>query len=190
LTGIVDFFATIDERDGFTGVIHVEDYNAAYLRGLILPPFSQRETFVSAKAHENRHRFGDYMPVEEFIVYLLSQFVQDETTAKILKLVSNLTQGTEVQFSDDGVTQRVTAKAGVARFEAVDVPNPVTLRPFRTFPDIEQPTGLFVVRIKAENGRGPTCALIEADGGAWKNTAIWSIRDFFATKTPGIAVIA
>ena len=130
------------------------------------------------------------MPAEEFIVYLQSMFVQDETTAKIMRIVGNLTQGTEMNVSDDGVTQRVTARAGVARVEVVDLPNPVTLRPFRTFMDIAQPASLFVLRIKADKDDGPICALYEADGGSWKNDAIATIKAYLEDRKLGGKIIA
>lgn len=151
----------------------------------------QRETLLVSEAYELGHRFDNYIPVEDFIVYLQSMFVQDETTANIMKIVGNLSQGVEAQFVDDGVTQRVTAMTGVTRKEVVSVPNPVELRPFRTFADIEQPSSNFVLRIKANNDRGPTCALFEADGGAWKNTAIATIKTWLAKNAPeGIKIIA
>jgi hypothetical protein len=117
-------------------------------------------------------------------------FVPDATTADIMRIVGNLTQGGETQHTDDGMTQRVTARAGVARVEQVDLPNPVELRPYRTFMDIEQPASKFVLRIKADKDSGPKCALFEADGGAWKNTAIATIRKWLSGHAPEVPIIA
>ena len=45
----------------------------------------------------------------------------------------------------------------------------------------QQPASLFVLRLKAgRDGEQPTVSLTEADGGAWKNQAIASIKEFFA----------
>lgn len=189
LLGIVDYLATGD----FCGqvIIHVENYDRVLLKSAITGSFRQREVLVLAEAYELEHGFGRPRAVEDFIVFLQSMFAQDETTAKIMQIVGNLSQGTEASFADDGMTQRVTAKAGVARVEVVDLPNPVTLRPFRTFADIEQPASKFVLRIKADKDHGPTCALFEADGGAWKNTAIATIKAWLAANAPGgIKIIA
>lgn len=188
LTGIVDYLATGDFKDQV--IIHVEDYDRVLLKSEILGSFRQREVLVLAEAYALEHGFGRHRAVEDFVVFLQSMFVQDETTAKIMQIVGNLSQGTEASFADDGMTQRVTAKAGVARVEVVDLPNPVTLRPFRTFADIEQPASKFVLRIKADKDHGPTCALFEADGGAWKNTAIATIKAWLAEKAPATKIIA
>ena len=55
--------------------------------------------------------------------------------------------------------------------EDVLVPNPVKLQPFRTFHEISQPEIAFVFRMKNSQS-GVSCALFEADGGAWKFNAV------------------
>lgn len=177
LHGITDYDM---DRESSTFVVHVEDYANVHLVSPLYGKEKQRDRYVTATAYPVTQRFGEYMPLESFITYLQSCFVQDETTAKILRVVGNIVQGSEAEYVDDGVTQRVTARAGITRRENVDVPNPVTLRPFRTFPDIEQPESLFVLRImEGKDGEKPKYALFEADGGAWKNKAVASIKKFF-----------
>lgn len=56
------------------------------------------------------------------------------------------------------------------------VPNPVKLRPYRTFHEVEQPASDFIFRMKSE--RGISCALFEADGGAWENAAMANIKNY------------
>ena len=56
------------------------------------------------------------------------------------------------------------------------VPNPVILRPYRTFPEVEQPASSFIFRMKENDG--VCCALFEADGGAWKNEAMRNIKEY------------
>lgn len=188
LTSITQYL----EGGDFQGapIIHVEDYNRVLLKSEIIGAFRQREVLVLAEAYSLKHRFDNYLAVEEFIVYLQSMFVQDGITEDIMRIVGNLTQGAEASFADDGMTQQVTAKAGVARVALVSLPNPVELRPYRTFADIEQPASKFVLRIKADKDQGPKCALFEADGGAWKNTAITTIKEWFAGKAGNTKIIA
>ena len=80
------------------------------------------------------------------------------------------------QYGDDGVTQKATIKTGITSVGDAVVPNPVNLRPFRTFIEVEQPESAFVFRMK--QGNGVECAIFEADGGAWKNAAMKSIKDY------------
>jgi len=55
--------------------------------------------------------------------------------------------------------------------------NPIRLRPYRTFREIEQPASLFVLRLqKGRDGELPRAALFEADGGQWKLEACQAIK--------------
>lgn len=188
LTGLINYIET-QKPEG--AIIHVMDFDTVALISPLFGENKQREVFIFAEAYRLFHRFDTYLTADEFNTYLQTMFIKDDNLAAVLQLVGNLTQGTEAEFADDGVTQRVTAKAGVARVETVPVPNPVTLRPYRTFADIEQPESKFVLRIKADKDHGPKCALFEADGGAWKNDAIATINGWLTVATEGkTAIIA
>lgn len=156
---------------------HVEDYRTVHLVSAQYGAEKQRDRFVTAQAYEIKHRFGENLSLEAFIVWLQSCFVQDENAKAVLRVVGNIEQSATAEYVDDGVTQRVTARAGVTRREIVDLPNPVELRPYRTFPDIEQPASRFILRITpGKDGEEPRCALHEADGGAWRNQAVRNIK--------------
>lgn len=163
-------------------IIHIIDHETVELIGRLKERLRSRETFISTNPAVTPFKFGQQYPVEKFIIALQSQFVQDDTTAAILKLVGNLTSSREISTKDDGVTQRVEAKVGIAKVENVSVPNPVTLRPFRTFAEVEQPSSNFVLRINSDH----ECALYEADGGAWRHTARESIYSFLAERLEAI----
>lgn len=179
LTAIKDYIGSFDGNPNM--MVHVKDWNTVRLIGQVFGHERQRDCFVESKSYDIEHLFDCPVRLEQFIVYIQSSFVQDDTTAAILKILGNVVQGKEAEYADDGLTQRVTTRAGVTRREVVDLPNPVTLRPFRTFMDIEQPASLFVLRLKAgRDGEQPSVSLTEADGGAWKNQAIASIKEFFA----------
>src|SRR5437870_4623366 len=87
----------------------------------------------------------------------------------------------------DGFSQTVTVKAGITRVEKAIVPNPVTLIPFRTFREVEQPSSSFILRLTG--GEKPKAALFEADGGQWKLEAIKNIKAFFDGKDLNIPII-
>lgn len=70
--------------------------------------------------------------------------------------------------------KKVTIKTGVASVAEAQVPNPVTLAPYRTFPEIEQVESKFIFRMK----EGPRAAIFEADGGAWKNETMFLIKEY------------
>jgi hypothetical protein len=90
-----------------------------------------------------------------------------------LKVVGNIKKEDVRTVGDNGVSQSVTAKVGVATVGQVEVPNPVALMP-RTFVEVEQPESNLIFRMQ----NGPRYALFEADGGAWKVQAMKNIKDY------------
>ncbi|CAH1190360.1 hypothetical protein PAECIP111893_00293 [Paenibacillus plantiphilus] len=181
LSGIVEYLQSdFDKR--LPVIIHVISPTEVHvLTGL--NDDHNRSRLIKATALLPRISFNDYYDLESFNILLQSCFVPsglDETSTfndrdTVLKLVGNVKDEQVMTFGDDGVSQQVTAKTGVAQVEPVVVPNPVRLKPFRTFVEIEQPLSSFVLRMK----KGPAAALFEADGGAWKVTAIAEIKSYF-----------
>lgn len=111
-----------------------------------------------------------------------SKFIDDpddpETDkALLLKFAGTVESGSVSEYGDDGVTQKATVRQGIASKADAIVPNPVRLRPFRTFVEVEQPCSGFIFRMKESHG-AVSCALFEADGGAWKNAAMRGIKEY------------
>jgi hypothetical protein len=134
--------------------------------------------------------FDQWLPVADFIPMAYSTFLETEDLTTILKVVGNIKTENGVHAADDGVTQTVTAKTGIARVEdGVAIKNPVLLRPYRTFLDIEQPKSAFVVRLKDDL----RVKLFEADGGVWRNAAIRKIHDHLSHELndfEGLSIVA
>lgn len=139
--------------------------------------FNQRFTPVVCFALVTEFPWGRFVSPEEFIIMAQSRFVETEDLAKIRAIVGNVTSEEVLKFSDDGISQQVTAKSGIARVENVVVPPRVKLAPYRTFIEIEQPESEFVFRAKKADGL-PNFALFEADGGAWRIEAMKRIKAY------------
>ncbi|MCL5884694.1 MAG: VWA domain-containing protein [Deltaproteobacteria bacterium] len=190
LTGLVEFY---DKCEADTGpnppIVVVDGPQSVRLVSILDEEFQQRGCFLVAKNELRPFPFGQYLDIDTFIVSMLSMFVQDEMTKTILQILGTLQDGTVLTFDDDGTSQKVTAKTGIARVGDTKVPNPVTLAPFRSFPEIEQPASRFVLRMRSGSPM-PTCALFEADGGAWRNEAIARIKKWVVGKLPEAVVLA
>ena len=68
---------------------------------------------------------------------------------------------------------------------AGSVPNPVTLKPYRTFLEVDQPASDFIFRMKEYSG-SIGCALFEADGGAWKMEAMQNMEAYLQDELKGL----
>lgn len=193
LTGLVDYLtANIDSLDTENLIIHVVNEYTASLKNSFTIPFYQRSRYILCTSPALAFSFNNWMPIENFIIALQTQFIQTHITDELLKIVGNLCESAVHTHTDDGKTQTVTTKSGIAQVEEKDLPNPVILKPYRTFREIEQPESLFVFRMKSAMAEGgaPACALFEADGEAWKLDAILNIRDWIGERLPHIAIIA
>jgi hypothetical protein len=152
--------------------------------------FRQRRSCALAKTQHQDFPFGQYLPQEEFCIALMTRFVHDENQEAVLALAGNLAAGMEVQTEDDGFTQRVTVQTGVVRKANVKVTNPVILRPYRTFIEVEQAPCPLVIRMRKGKDGTPECALFEADGGLWKTVAAKNIHDWLRANVKDVSVLA
>lgn len=192
LTSVVDYIISQADSEALkdTGkfIVHVIGHDCVNLYKE-LNADKMRDSLIAASVDGCKFQFGQFMSVEQFIINLQSLFVQDENTAGLLAFVGSVKDDTSVQQQDDGVTQKVVANSGVSLAKTVPVPNPVYLRPFRTFSEIEQPQSAFVFRVRKDERFGVTAALFEADGAAWKNESIIEIKDFLKSQLPEDVII-
>lgn len=120
---------------------------------------------------------GGWQPQEEAIIKLRSAFIPNEGTDYLLDLLSRISKEDSVSSEDNGVSQTVTARQGIGLKHYEPVRGRISLRPYRTFTEVEQPESEFILRLDEEGRVG----LIEADGGAWKMTAKANIAAYFET---------
>lgn len=140
----------------------------------------QREKMVVVKACIPYFEFDSFMDKEKFCISLQSKFIDDPDTDRslLLKFAGTVENGTVAEYGDDGVTQKATVKTGIASKGEAIIPNPVKLRPYRTFLEVEQPVSEFIFRMGESRSGGVECAIFAADGGAWKIAAIKKIKDY------------
>ncbi|WP_034620161.1 hypothetical protein [Lacrimispora indolis] len=136
----------------------------------------KRECLVSVKAMIPEFGYGRYMDHESFIIALQSKFIENKDRELLLRFAGTVKDESIAQYGDDGVTQKATIKTGITSVGEAIVPNPVNLKPFRTFVEVDQPESAFIFRMRQNNG--VECAIFEADGGAWKNEAMRNIKKY------------
>lgn len=144
-----------------------------------------RWKIASVKAMIPKITLGRFMDQEQFIIQMQSMFIDTPDKKVVMQVAGNVEDRTVANYGDDGVSQKATIKTGLANKEDVIVPNPVKLCPFRTFHEALQPETNFVFRMKNEPG-GVSCALFEADGGAWKFEAVHSIAEYLTAELEGM----
>lgn len=134
-----------------------------------------RYKLYTCEADTPQVRSNVFMAHEEAVVQLRSLYIPNEDLTYLLKLLSGISTESKVTSNDNGVSQTVEAKSGVALTASVEVRPYVNLQPFRTFLEVNQPESLFLLRLK----EGGNVGLFEADGGVWKLEATRNIAGYF-----------
>lgn len=114
------------------------------------------------------------LPFEEALIALRTRFQPTNDTEYALKLLSDITTGAKVTFNDNGVATTVVTKKGIDLQSNQPIRPIISLKPYRTFQEVEQPASEYLIRI---NDRGIT--FIEADGGMWKLKARQTVKEYF-----------
>lgn len=174
LDGICQLIRTELAKVGTTVLVQAKSYKTVEVMTTYLDDFS-RNILYRAEADVPGLRTG-FRDRETALIELRSLFIPGEGTAYLLDLLSRMTDENSISTQDNGVTQTVEARQGIALKERVEIRPRVVLQPFRTFLEVDQPESEFLLRVDAEKGIG----LFEADGGVWKLEAKKNIAAYFA----------
>lgn len=188
LSGLVDFIkADVDRifEEDMPHIVRVVSPKRVEVLSPMIGPYHERFLEAECDALVPDIPFGRFQGVDEFQIMLQSRFEDSANRALVLQLSGSLRTEQENKIADDGVSQKVTIKRGVATADDVTVKNPVVLKPLRTFYEVAQPESPFILRFN-ENANA---ALFEGDGGAWKLRAVENIRAWLAGKLEGCNVV-
>lgn len=175
LSGLIDYIKAEIDYMHDNMIVHVVSPTEVRLISM-LDGDRKRECLIKANADVPEFPYGRFMNTEEFLIGIRSKFIQNDGANSILRFAGTVESGTVATYGDDGISQSATVKKGIAGKEAALVPNPVKLRPYRTFTEVQQPESEFVFRMK-DYDSSVACAIFEADGGAWKREAMKNIKE-------------
>ena len=108
---------------------------------------------------------------EEAQIALRTRFQETADTPYVQKLLSEISCGAKIVYNDNGIATTITTQKGVALQSNECIRPIVTLRPYRTFQEVEQPESIFLIRV---SDRG--ISFTEADGGMWKLRARETVK--------------
>lgn len=192
LSGLAKYLE--DNRDKLAHneiMVHVENANSVLVRtglGVDGAGNPRRDTYLAAGCFDMvTQQVGRYCGYEEFVVWLRTAFEGSPERQQLLDIIGSITSSDVREDFDNGITQKVETKKGVA-FKDVTAVNPVwALRGFRTFREVTQPASLYLLRIKhGSGGDKPVFMLSECDGRAWELEAMANIGEYLRSATEGI----
>lgn len=160
-----------------------------YLQTKPLGENRRRDTLAYVGAGAGSFAFGQYAALEDMRLGLLTNFVDTPSRQEVLLFLSKVTDQQVATSEDDGVSQTVTAKSGIASYGKATVPSPVTLQPIRTFAEVEQPAGKFVLRLKQQEKGLPQAGLFELHTN-WQRQAALNVKAYLESKNCPVPVFA
>lgn len=175
LTALTEYIHSCSQEFNSNMIIHIVSPTKVRLMSC-LDPEREREVLFETNAETSEFRFDSWYTQEQFMIELQANFQTSPDLLAVMKLAGNIERKNDQTFTDDGRTQVATMSVGVASKADVIVPNPVELFPYRTFQEVEQPSSELVFRIGDKDV--PAFKLIEAEGGIWKNQAVFNIRKY------------
>lgn len=177
LTSLVEYILEDVDRMPGRMLVHVTGPEEVKLYSC-LNEKREREHLVTVRCQVPEFQYGRFLEYEPFCIGVQSKFIDDPGTDKgaVLRFAGTVEVGSISEYGDDGVSQKATVRKGIASKADDVVPNPVLLRPYRTFQEVEQPASSFVFRMR--DSGGVCCALFEADGEAWKSEAMQNIKEY------------
>ena len=175
LTSMLDYINSCSQEFGGNMIIHIVSPTRVKLMS-VLDKEREREVLFETEANVSGFRFDQWYDQENFMIALQANFEMNGDLEAVMKLAGNVEKKNDQTFTDDGRTQVATMNVGIASKADVIVPNPVELIPYRTFQEVEQPSSEFVFRIGDKEV--PAFKIVEAEGGIWKNEAIYNIKNY------------
>lgn len=195
LTGLVDYIREnpdgIELREGYSLVIFSP--TTVCLVGPLKwgDRHKKRDCYLTADCKEVLNKpFKPevWLPNDLMTIELMTKFADNQDRQQLIHQIGNLVCDEVRTYADDGVTQQVTTKTGVATVERTPGPLLVRLMPFRTFAEVQQPASNYLVRVRKGKEQAEV-ALFDAGHVDWKLDAISSIKTFLANFDLGIPII-
>ena len=197
LTSFVDFIKAAYKKDesGVCSIenveypslyIHIENYKRVVLYGGT-DEFGRRTCIAKCICMTPEFEFDTFKEKEQLIIGLQSLFADSPDRDKLLKILGTIKQENVTVNNDDGITQSVTTSKSIVSGENEKIPNKVLLAPFRTFIEVSQPFGEYIVRLKEstpmyKKEKEIVAGLYEADGGVWRLEAVDNIKKYLEEK--------
>lgn len=177
LAGLTGYLVAEDHGDTLPLVHVVSPTRVDVVSSLMGPHRHLRRHVAAAVCHTAKLEgfdFGQYVSLETLAIALQTCFESSPELEALRAFCASVRSTASIQLADDGVSQAVEAKAGIAAVTTTGVKNPWMLAPWRTFAEIPQPASAFVLRFKESDGK-PLAGLFRTGDARWQVEAVASI---------------
>lgn len=190
LSGIVDFLSiNIDKFNISDFFIRVA--NPKYVEILS----KLKEGYLVRSVPLRAHYDGEGTPYHKEFSYfnfasmLYEYFVHTKELKELIAKLNGITSVKDTQFTNNGVEMMIQRRNGITLVGNETFDPVVTLKPYRTFHDVEQPESKFLIKINERDGI-PYFSIVPVDGGMWERRAVSAIKEWLDCnlKMKGISI--
>lgn len=107
-------------------------------------------------------KIWNYQSLEDFRIRLVTSFLPTPARASLLERIATVKDEAIMTSEDDGITQKVSAKTGIATVAQVGLPPVIELRQMRSFEEVEQVETPYLFRLR-KGSAGIEAALFEVE---------------------------
>jgi hypothetical protein len=190
LTGLVDYLRlNPDNLDKDNLFLHiVSPYSVALCDHIQPGNDNNRFIYAQAQTTVEGFRFNHWMPLEDFILSLMTCFVAEGQLIDLIALCGKVCNEKIESHSDDGVSQTIKIKTGITTRAEHKVENPIVLKPHMTFCEVDNGKMLAILRFK-NSSDGMRAALFRTVDGLWQDQVIGNIEQYLAQELSDIKII-
>jgi hypothetical protein len=189
LQGLVDFVQVEQPKGALVHVLSPKEVHVIGPLEGVDNHLRRRYAIAACQTGVLGFGFNRPMPLEGLAIGLQTCFSpgRHPDLLDLQKFCAEVRSTEEVGVADDGISQTVQAKSGIAAVMSRAVKNPWFLAPWRTFTEIDQPLSPFVLRF--QRGEQPTGGLYETGDGGWQVEAVTAIAVYLREKLGTVAMV-
>lgn len=169
-------------------IIVIESINKVVVYSQVQGAKNNRHPIVSATPMEfNELSLGRDLYQDQAIIQLQTRCERTPEIEELIQSISGLTYNESTETRDDGVKNDINLSGQI--YYNNGKPKTVTkLKPFRIYPEVDQPASQFLLRI-SQMDKKPTIAIHETDGGMWKIQAVENIIAYLRSLTASDPIV-
>lgn len=141
-------------------------------------PYGKRQVLYTTKYSTPQIKLNAFLPYETAIIQLNALFEKTEERDELIKAISSIDRNESGGIEDNGVSQTVTAKSGIALKNKTTIKPIWRLKPYRSFVEASLAEVALLLRVNDKFEVG----LYECDGGKWELDAKDNIRWYLENK--------
>lgn len=133
------------------------------------------QALFTAQAKTKEFPYGRQLTMEDFILNVQVCFEDSEDKTELLSAVSRVVQNSQVVQEDDGITQTLEIKSGIALKENKRISPVRNLAAYRSFPGFASPVAPFLFRAHKDE-KGVKFSLTDMAGDNWIGATMEALR--------------